>query len=77
MIVPSSEIKQPAAVDFFDLKRWSQRFSGQCGEWIAMFARSQSFTQFLETRLAPSTVRAVVVAPHCSCCVWIDRGGEG
>ena len=26
MVVPPSEIKQPSAVDFFDLRRWMARF---------------------------------------------------
>ena len=30
------------------------RFSGACNQWLQMFARSQSFTQWLEVRLAPA-----------------------
>ena len=53
MLVPPADISLPSAVDFFDLKRWTHRFSGPCVEWLEMFAQSQSFTQFLEQRLAP------------------------
>ena len=54
MIVPPAElVQQPSAVDFFDLKRWMARFSGSCSAWLGMFTSSQSFTQFLEQRLAP------------------------
>ena len=53
MLVPPSEIKLPSAVDFFDYKRWEARFSGPCAEWLQMFTMTQSFTQFLEVRLAP------------------------
>ena len=53
MIVPPSEIKLPAAFDFFDFKKWSARFPSNCIEWLEMFSSSQSFTQFLEVRLAP------------------------
>jgi len=53
MLVPPSDIKLPSAIDFFDVKRWMARFSGPCADWLSMFAASQSFTQFLEVRLAP------------------------
>jgi len=56
MIVPPSEIKLPAAIDFFDVKRWMARFNGPCSDWLSIFAASQSFTQFLEARLAPRDV---------------------
>ena len=56
MVVPPADIHQPSAVDFFDLKKWSSRFSGPCTEWLDMFASSQAFTQFLEQRLAPRDV---------------------
>uniref|UniRef100_A0A7S3WS00 dDENN domain-containing protein n=1 Tax=Emiliania huxleyi TaxID=2903 RepID=A0A7S3WS00_EMIHU len=54
LIVPSSTIKQPAAVDFFDERRWIARFGSESREWLEMFCRSQTFTQWLEARLAPS-----------------------
>ena len=53
IVVPPSDLRLPAALDFFDVPRWRQRFAGPCDEWLEMFARSQSFTQFLEARLAP------------------------
>ena len=62
MVVPPSEIKLPAALDFFDLKKWTARFSGPCTEWLGMFAASQSFTQFLEQRLAPRDAPELEVA---------------
>jgi len=54
MVVPTSDIRMPAACDFFDVKKWSARFTGNCNLWLEMFCQSQSFTQFLEVRLAPS-----------------------
>ena len=57
MVVPPSEIKLPAATDFFDYRRWQKSFSlPQGAEWLEMFAGSQSFTQFFEQRLAPRDV---------------------
>ena len=53
IVVPISDIRMPAAVDFWDRKRWMARFQGNCAEWLEMFTDSQSFTQFLEQRLAP------------------------
>jgi len=54
MVVPSDTLKQPAALDFFDVRRWTSRCSASCAPWLNMFAESQSFTQWLELRLAPS-----------------------
>ena len=48
MIVPPAEIQLPAAIDFFDYKRWESRFSRDCTEWLQMFTTTQAFTQFLE-----------------------------
>jgi len=56
MVVPPPSLKQPAALDFFDERRWLGRFSAGCAEWLQMLARSQAFTQWLEQRLAPPTV---------------------
>ena len=53
MIVPPSHIKLPAAIDFFDVRKWMLRFSGSCSDWLEMFTAGQSFTQWLEQRLAP------------------------
>ena len=55
MIVPPSNIKVPAGTDFFDVRKWAMRFtfSGNYTDWLHMFASSQTFTQFLEQRLAP------------------------
>ena len=56
MILPSAAVKQPAALDFFDLRRWLSRYghNGGCDEWLETFARSQAFNQWLEQRLFPS-----------------------
>ena len=53
MVVPPSHIQQPAAIDFFDVRKWMSRFSGSCGDFLQMFTGSQTFTQWLEQRLAP------------------------
>ena len=53
MVVPLSHIQQPAAIDFFDVRKWTSRFSGSCGDFLQMFTGSQTFTQWLEQRLAP------------------------
>lgn len=53
MVVPPAEIKQPAAVDFFDVKRWVSRFPSNSHEWLQQFVDGQAFTQWLEQRLAP------------------------
>lgn len=56
MILPPARLKQPAAVDFFDERRWLARFSAGCGGWLRMLVRSQAFTEWLEQRLAPPSV---------------------
>ena len=53
MIVPPSDIKQPSAVDFFDVRRWMARFPPASAEWLQAFVDGQAFTQWLEQRLAP------------------------
>ena len=53
MVVPPAEIKQPAAVDFFDVRRWVSRFPSPSHEWLQLFVDGQAFTQWLEQRLAP------------------------
>ena len=52
-MVPPSEIKQPSAVDFFDVRRWMARSPPTSSEWLQAFVDGQAFTQWLEQRLAP------------------------
>ena len=41
MIVPPASLHMPAALDFFDVPKWTARFSGQCADWLSMFSISQ------------------------------------
>ena len=77
MVVPPGDIKQPSAVDFFDVRKWMARFPAPSHEWLQGFVDGQAFTQWLEQRLAPQqTPELEVVFFNESIDAKLNRGAK-